>query len=204
MNKRAGLFLLAAILGGCSLISVDNKTRYSDASGFFDAALLGQIKAGETSGEWMHQHFGDPLFVDQGFINPAAPTEPVSIETWRFVRHQQKNTSVFLLFRSRSRADESEYLHTVLANDLVVKAWRDTLETVDTRRVMANLGYTPVNPPVTAAPAAAAAPLSAELEPASEPQAPLPEPLQAADVTPVAAADAPPPAGTSVAPDKAP
>ena len=158
MNNLASLVLMSILLGSCSLISVDKKTRYSDASGFFDAALLDQIKADETSGVWMRQHFGDPLFVDQGFMNPMVPEQQVEIDTWRFVRHQQKSTSVFLLFRSRSRDEDSEYLHAVLADDRVVKAWRDTLETVDTRRVMGTLGYAPVSQPAPPDAAAAAEP----------------------------------------------
>jgi hypothetical protein len=79
-----------------------------------------------------------------------AAAEEVQIETWRFVRSQQKNTRVFLLFSSRKRHEDSEYLHVVLADDRVVKAWRDRFETVDTRRVMGVLGYAPAdNQPAT-------------------------------------------------------
>jgi hypothetical protein len=158
MNKVAVAAVALLLLGGCSLVSIDSKTRYSDASGYFDAKLLDQIKPDETSGVWLRQHFGDPLFVDRGFMNPMVPAEQVQIETWRFMQHRQSNTSVFLLFRARSRYEESEYLHAVLANDLVVTAWRDTLESVDTPRVMGSLGYAPVaSEPVTSMAAAAPA-----------------------------------------------
>lgn len=145
MIKVAVLFLAAVLLGGCSLISIDNKTRYSDASGYFDPRLLDQIQPDATTREWLRQHFGEPLFADRDFTNPMVANQPVQIETWQFVRQQQKNTRVFLLFSSRKRHEDSEYLHVVLADNKVVKAWRDTFETVDTRRVMGALGYTPVN-----------------------------------------------------------
>lgn len=144
MIKVAVLFLAAVFLGGCSLISIDNKTRYSDASGYFDPRLLDQIQPDETTGDWLRQHFGEPLFVDRDFTNPMVADQPVQIETWQFVRQQQKNTRIFLLFSSRKRHEDSEYLHVVLADNKVIKAWRDTFESVDTRRVMGALGYTPV------------------------------------------------------------
>jgi hypothetical protein len=156
--KRIASLLLVCLLGGCALISVDNKIRYRDASGFFDPRLLAQIQPETTTGEWLRQHFGDPLFVDGDYINPMVAGESVEIDTWHFLRYRQKNTRVFLLFKSRKRVEESEYLHVVLANDRVVKAWRDTFETVDTRRVMRVLGYKPA-PTEAAAPATSAAPV---------------------------------------------
>lgn len=144
INTMVAAVLTAALLGGCSLVSIDSKTRYSDASGFFDPRLLDQIQPDETTRDWLRQHFGEPLFVDRDFTNPLVAAQSVQIDTWRFVRHQQKNTRVFLLFSSRKRHEDSEYLHVVLADNKVVKAWRDTLETVDTRRIMGALGYAPV------------------------------------------------------------
>jgi|GEM_PF-2080435 len=190
LNRTIG-FLMVALLGGCSLVSIDSKTRYSDASGFFESRLLDEIRPDETTRDWLHQHFGEPLFVDRDFNNPMAATEQVQIETWRFVRYQQKNTRVFLLFSSRKRHEDSEYLHVVLADNRVVKAWRDRLETVDTRRVMGVLGYAPVATQ-SAKPRDVTAPPVADAQLQAEGGVPPPAALEVQDVKPDAAENAEP------------
>ena len=141
--RLGGLMLMILVLGGCSLVSVDRRVRYSDAEGYFDPRLLEQIEPGQTTRDWLHAHFGEPLFLDEGLEDPTAAGRQIEIATWGFVRQQQKNPRVFLLFRSRNLQEAAEYLHVVLEEGLVVKVWRDQLETVDTRRVISTLGYQP-------------------------------------------------------------
>lgn len=171
----------AAFSSGC--VSVDKKTRYRDAEGHFDSQLLMQIQPGETTGNWLEAHFGEPLFVDSGFVDKRlvdkpdlAAAEDVQISTWRFVRQRQKNTRVFLVFHSRNRQEADEYLHVVLEDDKVIKAWRDEFARVDIKRVMSALGYSsravdaPVSPPL---PAAAGLPVPPQAEPTAAPPSAL-------------------------------
>lgn len=141
------VFLTSCLMTSCSFVSVDNKTRYRDAEGYFDPALLQQIQAGETTAAWLHKHFGRPWSSENGLAEEYLAN--VQLSTWRFERERQKNTRVFLLFRSRNLSEQNEYLHVVTEDHIVVRAWRDELESVDVRRIMASLGYERFPPPAT-------------------------------------------------------
>lgn len=127
------------ILSGCSIVSVDQRTRYRDAEGYFDVSMLEQIKVGETSHSWVVTHFGRPWYREVEAL--TGYPEDVQINTWRFEREQQKNTRVLVLFRSRKLEQQFEYLHVVSEGDKVMRAWRDAAVTVDTSRLMAAMGY---------------------------------------------------------------
>lgn len=135
--------VLSALVSGCSLVSIDSKTRYRDAEGYFEPHLLDQIKPGETSSDWMRDHFGRLWLTEVDAL--VGYPEDLSIDTWRFERERQKSTRVFLLFRSRKLDQQYEYLHTVTEGDTVVRAWRDDLDTVDTRRLLSAMGYSKMN-----------------------------------------------------------
>lgn len=127
------------VLSGCSVISVDQRTRYRDAEGYFDVSMLEQIKVGETSHSWVVTHFGRPWYREVEAL--TGYPEDVQINTWRFEREQQKNTRVLLLFRSRKLEQQYEYLHLVSEGDKVMRVWRDAAVTVDAPRLMAAMGY---------------------------------------------------------------
>lgn len=127
------------ILSGCSIVSVDQRTRYRDAEGYFDVSMLEQIKVGETSHSWVVTHFGRPWYREVEAL--TGYPEDVQINTWRFEREQQKNTRVLVLFRSRKLEQQFEYLHVVSEGDKVMRAWRDAAVTVDAPRLMAAMGY---------------------------------------------------------------
>jgi hypothetical protein len=127
------------VLSGCSIVSVDQRTRYRDAEGYFDVSMLEQIKVGETSHSWVVTHFGRPWYREVEAL--TGYPEDVQINTWRFEREQQKNTRVLVLFRSRKLEQQFEYLHVVSEGDKVMRAWRDAAVTVDTSRLMAAMGY---------------------------------------------------------------
>jgi hypothetical protein len=127
------------ILSGCSIVSVDQRTRYRDAEGYFDVSMLEQIKVGETSHSWVVAHFGRPWYREVEAL--TGYPEDVQINTWRFEREQQKNTRVLVLFRSRKLEQQFEYLHVVSEGDKVMRAWRDAAVTVDAPRLMAAMGY---------------------------------------------------------------
>lgn len=131
--------LTGVLLAGCSFVSVDQKTRYRDAEGYFEPNLLEQIKAGETSRTWLNKHFGRPWFSEAEGL--AEYPSDVRIDTWRFAREQQKSTRVLLLFSSRKLDQQYEYLHVVSEGDTVMRTWRDELATVDIHRLMAAMGY---------------------------------------------------------------
>ena len=131
--------VLGLMLAACSVVSVDQKTRYRDAEGYFEPNLLEQIKPGETSQTWLVKHFGHPWFSEVDGLE-GYPVE-VGIHTWRFERELQKSTRVLLLFRSRKLNQQYEYLHVVTDGDTVKRSWRDELATVDIRRLMAAMGY---------------------------------------------------------------
>lgn len=131
--------LLCGLLAGCSLIFVEHKTRYRDAEGYFETDLLTQIRLLQTTGTWVREHFGSPWSVSGGAAYEYP--EELQINTWRFQREKQKVTRVFLIFRSRHLSEQYEYLHVITDNDIVVRAWRDELETVDVPRIMTALGY---------------------------------------------------------------
>jgi hypothetical protein len=143
LTRRLPSFWLVSLMGfflaGCSLVSIDEKTRYRDAEGYFEPTLLTQIKAGETSKTWLIQHFGRPWFSEVDGLT-GYPDE-VGIHTWRFEREQQKSTRVLLLLRSRKTSQHYEYLHVVTEGESVKRAWQDDLSTVDIRRLMAAIGY---------------------------------------------------------------
>lgn len=134
MVTLTGLFL-----AGCSIISVDQKIRYRDAEGYFDPSLLTQIKPGETSHTWLIKHFGRPWYSEVDGLKDYP--EEVGIHTWRFERERQKSTRILLLFSSRKTHQQYEYLHVATEGDMVKRAWRDELATVDIRRLMAAMGY---------------------------------------------------------------
>lgn len=127
------------ILSGCSVVSVDQRTRYRDAEGYFDASMLEQIKVGETSHSWVVTHFGRPWYREVEAL--TGYPDNVQINTWRFEREQQKNTRVLLLLRSRKLEQQYEYLHVVSEGDKVMRVWRDASVTVDAPRLMAAMGY---------------------------------------------------------------
>ena len=127
------------ILSGCSVVSVDQRTRYRDAEGYFDASMLEQIKVGETSHSWVVTHFGRPWYREVEAL--TGYPDNVQINTWRFEREQQKNTRVLLLLRSRKLEQQYEYLHVVSEGDKVMRVWRDAAVTVDAPRLMAAMGY---------------------------------------------------------------
>lgn len=172
--------LMSFCLIGCSFISVDRHTRYRDAEGYFESTLLDAIKVGETSQSWLLAHFGRPSYSEVDAL-AGYPAE-VQINTWRFEREQQKNTRVFLLYRSRNLDQQYEYLHVVSEGDKVMRAWRDASQTVDTPRLMAAMGYAKVRleeeKPAVEIPAAPAAvqsvppPASLNVEDVSQPAIP--------------------------------
>jgi hypothetical protein len=176
--------LMSCCLLSCSFVTVDQQTRYRDAEGYFEPRLLESIKVGETSRTWLLAHFGRPWYSEVDAL-VGYPTE-VQIDSWRFEREQQKNTRVFLLFRSRNLAQQYEYLHVVSEGDTVKRAWRDVAQTVDTPRLMAAMGYRKtratieerrVEPPA-ATPQPEAAP-----EPAAVQSVPAPASLTVQDVS---------------------
>jgi hypothetical protein len=190
------------MLTACSIVSVDQKTRYRDAEGYFEPTLFEQIKTGETSRTWLSKHFGRPWFSEVDGLAEYPPN--VHIDTWRFAREQQKNTRVFLLFRSRKLEQQYEYLHVVSEDDTVMRVWRDELATVDIHRLMAAMGY-PRNRAAVKSSSMTAEPLAAHPGPDVKTD-PVPppadlvvedvsrkEPAQATPATPTAA----PPAVTS-------
>lgn len=139
--------LMVLALAGCSIISVDQKTRYRDAEGYFEPTLLTRIQPGETSLTWLTQHFGRPWYSEADGLEGYP--EEVGVHTWRFAREQQKNTRVLLLFNSRKTDLQYEYLHVAAEGDIVKRAWKDELATVDIRRLMAAMGYRKVKNPST-------------------------------------------------------
>lgn len=127
------------MLTACSIVSVDQKTRYRDAEGYFESSLLEQIDARKTSKTWLIKHFGRPWLSEAEGLEGYP--EDVGVHTWRFERERQKNTRVLLLFRSRSLDQQHEFLHVVTEGDTVMRAWRDDLANVDIGRLMAAMGY---------------------------------------------------------------
>lgn len=192
--------LLGVFLAGCSFVSIDQKTRYRDAEGYFEPALLEQIKAEETSHTWLIKHFGQPWFSEVDGLEGYP--EGVGIHTWRFEREQQKSTRVFLLFTSRKLNQQYEYLHVVTEGDMVKRAWRDDLATVDIRRLMAAMGYRKVQEHTSAAPAAPVQPESVAAPAQDTDSVPPPASLVVEDVPPPKPAEAekapaePPPVDT--------
>lgn len=195
------LSLLTLMLAACSVVNVDQKTRYRDAEGYFEPNLLEQIKPGETSQTWLSKHFGRPWFSEVEGLE-GYPLE-VGIHTWRFEREQQKSTRVLLLFSSRKLNHQYEYLHVVTEGDTVKRAWRDEVSTVDIPRLMAAMGYQKARiesgnapaewQPITPAAKTEAVPTPTSLEVKDVP-AKEPEP---ADKAPVADANLPSSADSS-------
>ena len=181
-RRFCALWLLSVVgflLTACSFVSVEQKTRYRDAEGYFEPNLLEQIKAGETSQSWLVKHFGRPWFSEvDGLENYP---KDVGIHTWRFERQLQKSTRVLLLFRSRKLEHQYEYLHVVTEDDTVKRAWRDELATVDIVRLMAAMGYQKAQVKVRVAPEDLK---SASTESSEAGAVPLPTSLVAEDVRP--------------------
>ena len=124
---------VAMALSACSVVNLSSTTYYRDGEGRFSQQIIESIKPKATSHIWLKQQFGQPMWVDQAAHN-------VAICTWQFVREQHKRKDLILLVRYRTISEETEYLHVVLQDGVVVQYWQDRHQIVDVERVIYALG----------------------------------------------------------------
>lgn len=110
--------VIATLTTACSLVTVTSTSQYRDREGAFSGELIGAIRPGETSEEWLFKHFGEPTSVHVTEVGER-------LLTWHFILEKRSRRHFLFLFDSSTTYQEPRFLHALIHQHNVLAAWVD-------------------------------------------------------------------------------
>lgn len=121
----AVVLLSVLLLVSCS---ISDRWVHEDAEGVVPESFFSTVKKNKTHKTWLVDNIGEPQ------VSVTGPNNE-ELVSYSFKRTRYRNASLLLVLRYDGSVEDVNYYHVLYCDDIVKKAWWDSLQHVDVSRV---------------------------------------------------------------------